>query len=622
MTVVDPFLFRVTGKFNSPLFGGGGVNSEVPGKWPVALDGRSYMIDTAVEHTFTDFWKHDSIALVRQQADTSGQPAETSLNPESLWRRSQDSWHHGAGQAYRDRDTNADIYQYHASKGIDPWTKYLLKLLPATSQILATSATNLLLVTAGARLYHVDGVNLSYTTDNSAYTQCTGETGNSILSACSDGYTVYTTDGSNVQTTNTGTNACSNYNTLDCTLLAYVKGRVMAANGAAIYNIVSGSAPTALFTQANAQFSWVGFAEGRSAIYAAGFSGDKSLIYQIGVKPDASTLDQPVVAGELPDGEIIRSIQGYLGFIVLGTDKGFRFCDVDASGNLIIGTRIAMSSAVKCFEPDDRFIWFGWTNYDSTSSGLGRMDITQFTDVPGSTTLTPAYASDLMATGQGACLSVATFLGVRVFAISGLGFYAETTNKVASGTMTTGLISFGIPDPKTAMYADVRTQPLAGSYAISLATDDSAFATVGSTVTTLLSTGTEIPLGQGRGDHFELQFTLTRSSVDTTTGPTFERWTMKAFPTTNDQTAEVLQIPILLHSVVDVNGVDMPVDVDFEREVIKSLRASRRVVTYQEFGTSYTGFVEDYKWVPFHLTYINGKWSADGTMVVQFKRVA
>lgn len=618
MTVVDPFLFRVTDKFDSPLFGGGGTTVEVPGKFPVALDGRGYFIDTQVEHSFTDYWKHESIPLIRTQADTSNNPAEVSLNPENLWRRAQDSWHHGAGQAYRDRDSNADIYRYHASKGIDPWTRYLLSLLPATSQSLASANTNLALVSAGARLYALDGTAVKYTTDLSSYSTVTSTGSNAKTSICSDGYTVYFTDGSNVYTTNTGASAASSYNTLDCTLLRYVKGRLMAAQGAAIYNITSGSAPSALFTQANADFAWVGFAEGRSAIYAAGFSGDKSLIYQISVKPDASSLDQPVVAGELPDGEIIREISGYLGFIVLGTDTGVRFCDVDAQGNLIIGTRIAMTSAVRCFEPNDRFVWFGWTNYDSTSTGLGRLDITQFTDTPDTTSLVPAYASDLMATGQGAVLSVATFTGLRVFAVSGLGFYQETTNKVASATLTTGLISFGIPDPKTAMYVDVRTQPLHGSYTTGLAVDDGSFIVVGTAATSASSTGVENPLGQARGDHFELQFTLSRSGTDTTVGPVFERWTMKAFPTTNDQTAEIMQIPILLYRVVN----DIPFDVEFEKSVIKALRATRKVITYQEFTTGYTGFVEDYRWIPHHLEQVNGVWMEEGTMNVSYKRVS
>lgn len=620
MTIVDPFLFRVTTKFDSPFFGGGGLAADIPGRWPVALDGRPYMIDTLPEHSFTDYWRHESIPLVRTQADTSGQPAEASLNPEGLWRRAQDTWHQGAGQTYRDRDKDANPDRYHASKGIDPWTRYLIQMLPDTTQTLSSANTNLALCSAGARLYALDGTAVKYSTDANLGSTVTSTGSNSKLSICSDGFTVYFTDGSDVYSTNTGATSASVYNTLDCTIIAYVKGRLMAAKSGAIYNIVSGTPPSALFTQGsinNTSFTWVGFAEGRSAIYAAGYSGDKSLIYQISVKPDASSLDQPIVAGELPDGEIVRSIQGYLGFIVLGTDTGFHFCDVDAAGNLIIGTRISTASAVSCFEPQDRFIWFGYTNYDATSTGLGRLDMYQFTDVVGVSSLTPAYASDLMVTGQGAVLSVASFLNKRIFAVSGLGFYTESANKVTSATLTTGQISFGIPDPKTALFVDIRTQPLVGTVALALAVDDGSYLAVGGTDSTATTTGYGFLLNQARGDHFEVQLTFTRSSTDTTVGPILQRWTMKAFPTTNDSTAETLQVPLIIDRTVNETALD----VDFEVAYIKSLRATRKIVTYQEFGTSYTGFVEDYKWVPHHLERVDGVYTNGGTMVISFKRV-
>ncbi len=86
----------------------------------------------------------------------------------------------------------------------------------------------------------------------------------------------------------------------------------------------------------------------------------------------------------------------------------------------------------------------------------------------------------------------------------------------------------------------------------------------------------------------------------------------------NDQTAETLQIPLLLYHKV----LDTSVDVDFERTAIKSLRATRKIVTYQEFSSTYTGFVNDYRWVPAKLTYIDGVWTDEGTMIIEFKRVS
>lgn len=621
MTVTKAFTKMVTTTFDAPLYGGGSTTSEVPGKWPVALNGRPYMIDTQVEHTFTDYWRHESIQLLRTQADPSSFPSEQTLNPEGLWRRHADSWHDGAGQIYFDKDDSADIYRFHTSKGIDPWTRYKLQLLPDTTQKRSSSNTNLRMVVAGSRLYVSDGQNMLYTTDLTTFTTVTGTHASTLQSLTSDGYYVYGAWGNGIGRTNTSTSAVTTaWNSLVCTLVAYVKGRLMAANANSIYNVTgSGGAPSALFTHGNDQFTWVGFAEGTANIYAAGYAGDKSLIYRIAVKPDASSLDQPIVAGELPSGEIIRSIHGYLGFVVVGTDKGWRFCDVDGQGNLTIGLLVTTTNSVYCFTGQDRFIWFGYTNYDATSTGVGRMDMTTFTQ-----TLTPAWATDLMATVQGTVQSVVMFGTTLVFTVSASGFWGQSSNKVASGTLTTGLITYGVPDQKNVLFVDVRTEPLNGSYAVAYEIDNATSWTSFGSEATSGDTGSQFPTGQAIGQHIEVQFTLTRSASDNTVGPVFERWTMKAFPTTQDSVAaETHQVPLLLHRQVDVNGEPMTVDVEAEKQIIKGLRATRQLVILQEMTETVTGFVDDYKWVPHHLRYNPdlGRWEADGTMVINFKRV-
>jgi hypothetical protein len=396
----------------------------------------------------------------------------------------------------------------------------------------------------------------------------------------------------------------------------------MAANANVLYNIISGTPPAALYTHPNTNFTWVGFAAGQVSIYAAGFSGSKSLIYKTAVKADGSALDIPVVCGELPDGEIVRSISGYLGNLLIGTDLGFRFATVDASGNLNIGTRIVTSSAVQCFTPQANFVWFGWTNYDTSSTGLGRLDISHFTDQTDTSALTPAYASDLMATTQNAVTSVVTFQTLRAFTVSGVGVFAEITNKVASGTMTTGNISYGVPDDKTTLYLDTHcvSFPVGATISPALSTDTGAFVSLSTISTMGANQAVQVGTGQSRGGEFEIQYTLTRGT-DVTAAPILNRWTLKSFPTTNDGTGETLQVPLLIGPRIDVHGEEYEYDVDYEINVIKGLRSSRKVTTLQELTTSYVGFVEDYRWVPHHLIY-DQRWRATGTMVIQFKRIA
>ena len=131
---------------------------------------------------------------------------------------------------------------------------------------------------------------------------------------------------------------------------------------------------------------------------------------------------------------------GYLGFLLIGSNKGFRLAVQDTNGNLTLGALIETGSTVRAFEGQGQYVWFTWEAYDSTSSGLGRMDLANLSD---RNALVPAYASDLMATSQANVASVATFDDKRVFTVSGDGFYAQDTDLVAEGSLDSGLINYG-----------------------------------------------------------------------------------------------------------------------------------------------------------------------------------
>lgn len=510
---------------------GGGATALVPFPWDCAIAGRTYMFDD--KYFGTERHAMSSIQLLKPQQ--TSEIGEDALNPADGIRAKVDSWHHGAGQTWLDRE-ESDPYRFRASKGVDPWTKHRLSLLPDTDQKRASAQTNLALQPAGARLYIADNQTLAYTTDITAgtpsFTTVTATPASAVTGIASDGYTVWVAFGSNgIYDTNTGTGAAASRTTGTVGgPLGYVKGRLMAANGAAVYNVTSltGAAaalPAALWTHPNTAFVWVGFAEGRNDIYMAGYAGDKSLIYRTAIQADGTALDIPVVAGELPDGEIVRSISSYLGLILIGTDKGWWVADQDSTGSLIINKVQDTDAGVYCFEGQGDFIWYGWTNYDSTSTGLGRADLRS--DTKGASVVTPAYASDLMVTGQGAVLSVCTFQDVRVLAVSGVGFYAEDTVKVAAGSIDTGLITHGVPDDKVALSVTLAHDPLVGALTASLSSDGGAFTELGSASEAGL-TSTYLSGRSTTAETFELRIDLTRDAVATTTGPELTRVTLES----------------------------------------------------------------------------------------------
>lgn len=601
------------------FYTGSSTSSTTPSLYPVAINGRGYLLDFSFSPYRREAFRHRSIAALRAQADTSNVPGEASLNPSGLWRRTQDTWHKGAGQRYLDRNDSDDA-RFYVSKGINPWTRGQISLLPATASKRASANTNLALMVAGSRLYITDGNTIAYSTDitgvTPTFTACTGLAAANPTSIASDGTYVYTSHtASGIYLTNTGTGATASWITGNVTMVRYVKGRLIATYQNLLYNVTTGvgtagptALPAALYTHPNPSWTWVDSAEGPSNIYLAGYAGDKSLIYRTAVKADGTALDIPIVAGELPDGEIVRRIQGYIGFLMVGTDKGVRFCTLDTSGNVVLGDLISTTSAVQAFEPQDRYVWYGITNYDSTSTGLGRLDLRTFNDGA------PAYAADLMATTQGAVLDACTFQSLRLFAVSGAGFYGQTTDMVASGTIDSGIINYGIADPKVPVFLHYDSSPLAGSYTAYLSLDGGTFTTV-DTISTLSSVTEEMPTLQTLSDHFEIRSTLTRSSVDTTTGPTILRYTLRANPAA--PTGYDIIVPIRLAEELLVGGTETQMIPSQELAILDELRMNRRVIIYQEGSSSYTVTLEGIDWIPDSLGRYNTE--LNGVCVVSMK---
>jgi hypothetical protein len=77
------------------FYTGTGATTLVPNVFPVAINGRPYLIDLKAGS-----FQRQYDARVRDSVDQSAEPGESAINPQGLWRRSQSSWHYGAGQEY------------------------------------------------------------------------------------------------------------------------------------------------------------------------------------------------------------------------------------------------------------------------------------------------------------------------------------------------------------------------------------------------------------------------------------------------------------------------------------------------------------------------------------------
>jgi len=602
---------------NTPAFYTGTTLSNlVPDVFPVAINGRPYLIDQKSGRYSRQFEQR-----VRDSQDNSTAPGEAAINPGGLWRRGEVSWHAGAGQKYADVAESQD-YRFFKSKGVDPWTKGQLTLLNGTvlrSQS-TFAATSQHMVVQDGRVYISVNGDVKFTTDPFAasptWTDCTGEpAGKTCTAMATNGDRIYlgfTTSGVRYIDPAVSTTDASNIliNTSETYyMLGFAKGFMFGAYDQDLYNIDAGGSKSKIIDSIDAGFRWVGVATGQNAVYAAGYANKKSYVYKVTIKSDG-TLDSGVVALELPTGEVATAISGYLGYILLGTNKGVRFCSTDSSNNLVAGSLIPTSGDVKKFSSNDRFSWFTWTNYDGVSGGLGRLDLSTFTSAN-----TPAFATDLMYNSTADVTNVVIFNDKAVFMISGVGVIVEdSANLVSTGTIETGTYRWGIPDRKFVARVDTRSLPLTGSIVSYMGLDGEAYSTLG-TWDNSSDVENSFVGSDEKAIEARFKFDLVRQSA--TVGPTFTRWTARAYAA--PFRSEVFSIPVLLHDVLNVYGKEYFFDSTAELKELRTLIADPRIVTLQLKDETVSVIVESLEWTP--IDAVDREWVWQGTGVVTMRSV-
>ena len=582
-----------------------GSTSQVPQPFIIAINGHTYLEDLEFKPWKRQAMRATTTPTTRTQADTSNEPGEQSLSTESLWRRTQDSWHDGAGQVFLDRK-NSSEFQFRSSKGVNPWTQWQLTLHFDTTKSLASANTNLDMVVCGTHLYVIDGQALKYTTDLSSWTTVTGTPAVTASSICSDGHTVYVAYGaSGIYSTTEGAASATQYVTtaVDSTsIVRFVMGRLMVGKGASIYNVIAtGALPTALFTSNISGFTWNDFASGLSVIYASGLSGDKSTIYRIGITSDGTALSAPVVAGQLPYGETVASMYGYVGgTLAVGTSQGWRFAEqATAAGDLNIGPLVSQGQPVGAFSGYSHFIWGAYTNYDGTSTGLFRMDPTTFTG-----DLVPAWATDLMATTQGTINSVVHFNGNPVFSVAGVGVYSQAATYVTSGTIDSGLITYGLADNKVPVFVDLTYSLLVGSITTSVSLNSAGFSQIGA-ATRANTTFSEFSTPQTASETIELREVLTAGASNTAT-PTLTRHTLRSVPAPAAPTD--WNVVIQLRERCRAHDVEFAMVPSAEYAYLDNLRFTKQISTLQIGNMGpYTVTIESIDWLPEQVASLTGE---------------
>jgi len=322
-------------------------------------------------------------------------------------------------------------------------------------------------------------------------------------------------------------------------VMAWVKQRLVAGVANSIYELTgskgtSRALPTATYTHPNADWVWSSISEGGSAIYASGYLGGNSAIYKFvlstaGVMP---TLTSGIVAAQLPIGEIVLKIESYLGYLMIGTNKGMRVASIsDTTGDLSYGPLIfENTNGVYDFAFRDKYVWA--TGTIGGYAGLYRIDLG--TEIE---SLRFAYAKDTYLSGATGYATSVDFIGNSnqlAFTTSGSNGIAiqSTTTLATTGSITTGKIRFSTLEPKNYKRLIGRGTFTSGDFTLSsLATEASGNETQYDHITYNVGVdAVEVTTSQPEiaQEFLAYKFTLSRDTTDTTTGPTFKGYQAKA----------------------------------------------------------------------------------------------
>ena len=404
----------------------------------------------------------------KDQFDNGKEPGEQSLT--GWWLRSQSSFHSGSGIKFYDPSAGETVdYRFTDSKGVNVWTKGQVTLLKDTATTHYTSGP----IQSNGKPFQIarsikyggtNGVLLwdEYDVDKIAedgtvthFIDYAAGTDYAVNAICDDGtYAYWITNVLNTGTprlriykklltgdSGTGNTLMISENgiTVTTATMEYVKDRIVMGINNKIYEISSSasSLPSPVYTHSDTDIVFSSITASGPAIYIAGYSGTQSSIFKFtlntsGVMP---TLTTAITAAEMPVGEIIHKIYYYLGYMMIGTNKGIRAAVVsDQDGSINYGPLI-VETTQPCYDfaARDRFIWCA-TGVDG-AAGVIRIDLGNEIE-----TLRFAYANDLYVSGtSGYSTTTCAFAGTTdrlVFATTAVNA-GSVSNKALTSNVAT-----------------------------------------------------------------------------------------------------------------------------------------------------------------------------------------
>jgi hypothetical protein len=388
-------------------------------------------------------------------------------------------------------------------------------------------------------------------------------------------------------------------------VMEYTKERIVMCANDKVYEFSSSATtlPTAVYSHNDPDHVFTSITSSGAAIYISGYSGIQSNIYKFTLSTAGAmpTLTSAITAAELPVGEIVFKISYYLGNMAIGTSKGMRMADASQlDGSITYGALIFESDQpVYDFGFRDRYIWAA--SGVEGQVGVTRVDMGQ----PLGNLLFP-YAYDLYdpADTLGHYTTACAFLGDTnrlAFCNAGNGtdgtIYIESASTLlAQGTIRTGYVRYNTLELKIFKLLQARIDTTNGGLNIDSIDYADNFYRIGTFAQQSVVPEININYPQASQEYLGFQFTLTRSSTDTSKGPLFTGYQIKALPAIPRQ--RLIQYPL---SCFDHESDHFGVEVGYEGSAyyrmsqLENIENAGDTIRVEDFrtGESFIGLIEE-----------------------------
>lgn len=558
----------------------------------------------------------------KDQFDNQTEPGEQSLT--GWWIRSQSSFHGGTGITYFDPQTSDEFghYRYADSKGVDVFQEGEVTLLNdvtqghnTTGQIRSSGrpfqiARSIQYNNTPAVLlwdeYDVDKIVGSDPTNPVHFIDYTAGTDSPVYAICDDGTFAYWITNTATKKTvykkaltltssTAGTSMFDEIGVIANATMEYVKDRIVMCADNKVYEFsTSASAmPTALYTHPTSTHTYTSITASGPAIYIAGYNGIQSTIqkFTLGSNGVMPTLNSAVVAAELPVGEICHKIFYYLGFMLIGTNKGVRAAQVnDQDGSLTYGP-LFIKTTQPCYDfaARDRFVWCA-TSVDG-EPGVVRIDLGTEID-----NLVFAYANDVYKPGvtghqTTSCAFVngtdqMAFVTTATSSANGYIYVENMSQLTPTGYLTTGKIRYNTLEKKNFKRLLGRGDFTFGSTTLNIVSENGTVydvisydSTVGAPEVTTSSPSTP-------QEYVAYKFIMYRDGTSADKGPQFKGYQAKATIATPRQ--RIIQFPVYCY---DIETDRYNVLLGYEGRAFDKIRAlediegTGDIVTWQDLTT-------------------------------------